>query len=253
MSEQPVTVGQPPEEEMSFMDKAAGIFYEPSKVFDALRRGGVKTVDWLIPVLVLAIVASLATYVRFSTPELRAQMIQMQEQRIDQAVNEGKMTSDQAQQARDRIEGSSSVFVVFGIIGVIVGTFLVFFIAAGVWLLIGKYILKGTSMTYAHAMGLAGVASWIATVGAIMGIVIAVMFARFDGGLHLGLLTQMDNESKRYILMRNINLFTIWNLAVSAVGINVFSGKKGLTAYAAVFGVWIVIVVVNVLLGGMLG
>ncbi len=253
MSEQPVTVNQPPEEKMSFMDKAAGVFYEPSKVFEALRKDGVKTADWLIPVLILVVLISLATYVGFSTPDLRYQFVQMQEQQLDKSVAKGKMTADQAQQARDRLEGSSGMFMVFGMIGVVVGTFLVFFVTAGVWLLIGKYLLKGASMNYSQAMGIAGTATWIASVGAIVGIVIAVVFSRFDGGLHLGLLTQMNNSNKAYLLMRNVNMFTLWNLAVSAIGISVFSGKKGFQPYVWVYGIWIALVLINsLLLGGML-
>lgn len=165
MSEQPVTANQPPEEKMSFMDKAAGVFYEPSKVFEALKTDPVKTADWLVPLAVLAVVVSLATYVRFSTPDLRFQFVQMQEQTIDKSVSEGKMTSEQAQQARSRLESSSGIFMAFGIIGAIVGLFILFFLTAGVWLLVGKYALKGAAMTYNHAMGIAGITSWIASVG----------------------------------------------------------------------------------------
>ncbi len=254
MSEQPVTADQPPEEKMSFMDRAAGVFYEPSEVFRSLKNDGVKTIDWLVPLAILAILVSLATYVNFSTPDLRMQFVQMQEQRIEKSVNEGKMTADQAQQARDRMEGSSGMFMAFGILGAIVGISIMFFITAGVWLLVGKYFLKGTSMTYAQAMGIAGTSSWIMAVGTIVGIVIAVMFSRFDGGLHLGLLTQMDNENKVYVLLRNVNLFTLWNLAASANGITVFSGKKGFQSYVWVFGIWAVLVLANTfLLGGIFG
>ncbi len=254
MSEQPVTVDQPPEEKMSFTDKAAGIFYEPTKVFQSLRNDGVKTIDWLIPLVILAILVSLATYVSFSTPDLRMQFVQMQEQRIDKSVSEGKMTAEQAQKAKDRMEGSSGMFMTFGILGAVVAIALIFFITAGVWLLVGKFFLKGASMTYSQAMGIAGTTSWIVAVGAIVGIVIAVMFSRFDGGLHLGLLTQMDNSNKIYVLLRNVNLFTIWNLAASAIGISVFSGKKGYQPYAWVFGIWVVLVLVNsFVLGGMFG
>ncbi len=182
MSEQPVTAGQPPVEKMSFMDKAAGIFYEPSRVFESFRTDGVKTADWLVPLLILAVIASLGTYVRFTTPDLRFQFIQMQEQRIDKSVNEGKITAEQAQQAKDRMGSSSGLFMVFGILGAVVGLFIIFFLTAAVWLLVGKYALKGTAMTYNHAMAIAGTTSWIAAVGAILGIVIAIAMSRFYGG-----------------------------------------------------------------------
>lgn len=76
--------------------------------------------------------------------------------------------------------------------------------------------------------------------------------SRFDGGLNFGMLTQMDNANKSYLLMRNVDLFTLWNLAASAIGISVFSGKKGIQPYAWVFGIWLVIILFNsFVLGGM--
>ncbi|HUI31314.1 MAG TPA: YIP1 family protein [Candidatus Acidoferrales bacterium] len=240
------------QEKLSFMDKAAGVFYEPSRVFQALKTSPVKVADWLVPVALLAIVIGVSTYVRFSSPDLRFQMAQQQEQRFDKMVNEGKMTADQAEQAKERMENGSSAFMGIGIFGAVVATFIIFFAAAGVWVLIGKIILKG-DVNYSQMMGVAGLASWISVVGVILSIVITVVLSRLDGGLHLGMFMQMSSD-KTYSLLRSADLFAIWNLAASSIGIGTLSGKKGFLPAAWVFGIWIVIVLIAVFVfGGMYG
>ncbi len=247
MSELPVNTEQPPEETMSFTDKAAGVFYEPSKVFESIKKSGVKTADWLMPVLVLAIVASVSVYVRFSTPELRYQSMQIAEQGIDKMVAEGKMSSDQAQVAKQRMEGGSSGFEWIGVGGALIATFIFFFILSAVWFLVGKFALKG-ELTYSHAMGIVGLSNWIAVVGMIIGIALSVLLARLDGGLNLGMFTPMNVENKGYLLMARVDLFTLWSLFVVSVGLAAFAGKKVIQSAAWVYGIWIVFTLASVYL-----
>ncbi len=70
--------------------------------------------------------------------------------------------------------------------------------------------------------------------------------------MNLGMLTQMNNDNKVYVLLRSIDLFTVWNLAASAIGISVLAGKKGAQPYVWVFGIWLVIILFSTfVLGGM--
>jgi len=251
--EQPTVLNQPPVEQLSFMDKAAGVFYEPSKVFESFKTSPAKAGDWLVPVLLLAILIGVSTYVRFSSPDLRFQMAQQQEQRFDKMVAQGRMTAEQAQQATERMENGSSVTMAFGVFGAVVATFIIFFAAAAVWLFIGKVILKG-NVNYSKMMGVAGISSWIMVVGTILSIVVTVLASRLDGGLHLGMLMQMSTSNKIYSLARSADLFTIWNLTVTSVGVGALSSKKGIQPTIWVFGIWIILVLISVfVLGGMFG
>ncbi len=167
-------------------------------------------------------------------------------------VSEGKMPADQAEQAKERMESGSSAFMSIGIFSGVVAIFIIFFAAAAVWLLIGKVILKG-DVNYSQMMGVAGLSSWISLVGVVFSIVIMILLSRLDGGLHLGMLMQMSTD-KSYALLRSANLFTIWNLAATSIGIGTLAGKKGVMPAVWVFAIWIVLVLVSVfLLGGMFG
>lgn len=263
MMEQPVTAEQPPsagsggQETLSFMDKAAGVFYEPSRVFESLKTSGVKFADWFVPVLLLALLTSIATYVRLSSPDLRFQVLQQQEAAIDKMVTEGKMTADQAQQAKamteDRFQSGSASVIGIGVFTTFVVVWIIFFVISGIWLLVGKYALKGT-INYTQTMGVVGLSDWIMLVGVIIGTVLSVVLSRLDGGLHLGLLTQMNAQSKTYQLLSKIDLFTLWSLVVISIGLGKISGKKGAQSAIWVFGIWIVWSVLSILIfGGMFG
>ncbi len=247
MSEQPVNIEQPPEETMSFTDKAAGIFYEPTNVFESIKKSGVKAADWFVPVLLLAVLASVSIYVRFSTPELKYQSMQIAEQSIDKMVANGKMTSDQAQLAKQRIESGSTGFEWIGVAGALVATFIFFFILSAVWFLVGKFALK-SEITYSQTMGIVGLSNWIGIVGMIIGIALSVVLARLDGGLNLGMLTSMNAQSKSYLLMARVDLFTLWTLFAVSVGLATFAGKKVIQSAAWVYSIWIVFTLASVFL-----
>ncbi len=243
MSEQPVTADQPPAEPMSFTDKAAGIFYEPSRVFGAVKTSGVKFVDWFTPLALLIIVGCLASYVQLSSPDLRFQIVQQRESAIEKSLAQGKITSDQASQQRQMIEntvgqGSSSA-IVFAVITIIVFFAISFFILSLVWFLVGRFALK-SDFTYTQAMAVTGLSDWVVAVGLIFAIVIAVLTSRIDGGLQLGMFIPMDPQNAAYVLLSKIDLFTLWSLAIISIGLGIFSGKKGLRAGIWVFGIWVV-------------
>ena len=257
MSEVPVNMeqqeGSGGQEPLSLMDKAAGIFYEPTKVFDSLKKFPVKFADWFVPVLLVSLLVGVNVYVRFSSPDLRFQAAAQQGRYFDKMVEQGKMSADQAQQAKDRMENPSTGIVAISVFAGVVVVFIFFFIIALIWFLVGRFALKA-EMSYTHAMGIVGVTNWIGVVGVIVATVVMVAMSRLDGGLHLGLLTQMDTESKAYLFMTKADVFSIWTMILIALGLGRFSGKRSAMPYIWVFGLWVVWVLVSVfVLGGRFG
>ncbi|MGC8653512.1 MAG: YIP1 family protein [Candidatus Kryptoniota bacterium] len=251
LPEQP---GNPPETR-SFVDNAAGIFYEPSRVFEYFKTAGIRVSDWLIPVLVFALLGALSAYIRMSSPELRSQIIQQQEEAIDKMVNEGKMTRDQADQTKTIIEDRFSTGSVIGISSVtaFVFIFIMFFILSGIWYLVGRFGLK-SAITYSQAMGITGITNWILIVGSIVGTAITVALARLDGGLHLGMLSKISTTDKLYLAMAKVDVFTIWSLIIVSIGLARFSSRKTTDAAIWVFGLWILWGILSIfVLGGRFG
>ncbi len=239
MSEQPVTVEQPSEEPMTFLDKAAGVFYEPSKVFQSIKSGGLKFADWFVPVLVMAILTSISVYVVNSSPDLRYQTLQIMERSIEKNVSDGKMTAEQAKQAKKVMENNQGTFMEIGIAGAFFGVFIFFFILSSVWLVVGKFALKGV-MNYTQAMGVVGLVNWISVVSLVVGIVLMVALSQLNAGLNLGLLSSAGSLTKSHLLLSKIDLFTIWSLVLISIGLGKLSDKKTSQAAVWVFGIWIV-------------
>ncbi|HSP88840.1 MAG TPA: hypothetical protein VLN45_11945, partial [Ignavibacteriaceae bacterium] len=57
-SEQNSTSPVQPEEELSHTDKMIGIFSEPSATYEKIARFPVRTIDWLMPFLLLLFIIS---------------------------------------------------------------------------------------------------------------------------------------------------------------------------------------------------
>ncbi len=251
--EQPSTLEQPAIEPLSLMDKAAGIFYEPLKVFESFKTHRVKISDWLVPVLLLAIIAAISAYVSSNSPAIRFQATQQVEQRLDKMVAEGKISAEQADRMKESIENTPSSGTPLAMVLASLGRIVVFFVAAAVWLLVGKLILKG-DVNYSQMMGVAGVSSWIMIVGSILAVVLTAFLSRPGAGVNLGMLVPVAPLNKTYSLLRSADLFTIWNLAATSIGIGALSGRKGSSAFVWVFGVWVVVVLAMVFIfGGLIG
>lgn len=250
--EQPSTLEQPATERLSFTDKAAGIFYEPSKVFESFKTLPAKVSDWLVPVILLAIIAGISAYVSSNSPAIRFQATQQMEQRLDKMVAQGKITAEEADRMKGSIENVPSSPTFLAAIFTFLGKIVVFFVAAAVWLFIAKVILKG-DVSYSQMMNVAGVSSWIMIVGTILAIVLSAILSRPGAGVNLGMLVTTAPLSKTYMLLRSADLFTIWNLAVTSIGVGILSGKKGTPAFVWVFGTWVIVVLAMVFVyGGLL-
>ena len=66
-------------EELSHTDKIVGVISEPTNLFSKLAFLNTKVTDWLLPLLVMIIVAIVATFIYMSNPEIKLEMQQQQE------------------------------------------------------------------------------------------------------------------------------------------------------------------------------
>ncbi|RPI60422.1 MAG: hypothetical protein EHM44_10455, partial [Ignavibacteriales bacterium] len=61
-------------EELSHTDKIVGVISEPSNLFSKLVFLNTKATDWLLPLLLLIIVAIASTFIYMSNPEIKMEM-----------------------------------------------------------------------------------------------------------------------------------------------------------------------------------
>ena len=73
---QQISVNEEEDFELNHSDKLVGVFTEPTKTFERMAKFPLKTVDWLLPLILLIIVAVLANFVVMSNPTIRYNVIE---------------------------------------------------------------------------------------------------------------------------------------------------------------------------------
>ena len=88
------------EEELSHSDKMIGVFSEPASTFEKISKFPPKTMDWFLPILLLAVLVSIQQIVYRGNPDIAYQLRQKQmeaiEKRLDAQVESGQITREQA-------------------------------------------------------------------------------------------------------------------------------------------------------------
>jgi hypothetical protein len=139
--------------ELNHTDKLVGVFAEPGNNFKRISNVGVKTSDWLIPILIVIIVSIISNFVMMSNPAIKYSIMEKQmtalEERLDEMVESGQMTKDQKeqqlQQTRDFMENQGSTQLIFSTLGILIFTFVMFFIVSGVFFAVAKFGLHGVT------------------------------------------------------------------------------------------------------------
>ncbi|CUS76352.1 Yip1 domain-containing protein [Candidatus Kryptonium thompsonii] len=228
---------------MPFIDKLTGVFTAPAEVFENLVKSKPKTVDWLAPVVILIVLAILSNFLKFSNERIKDSLIAFQEQRIDKLVEEGKMTEEQAEMAKEGMEVSSGMQQIFSVIGVLIGIPILFLIVTLVYFLLGKLFLKG-NVDFMTIFSIYSLSSLIGSVGVIVATILAFVTGSFFASASPAIFMEASSN-KAYMLASKIEIFTLWQLAVFAIGMAKAFNKDYLSAFAVVFGAWAVWVVLS--------
>ncbi len=156
--------------ELSHSDKLVGLFTEPAQTFEKIAQAPIKVIDWLVPLLIFIVVLSLSTVIMQSNPQIKYQMLEKQTETMEKSfskyVDSGAMTQEQADTQldamRERMDGGMAMLIP-QIIGIVIFTFIVFFILAGFYYGVARLILNGDG-TFGNAMVAYGLPFYIATV-----------------------------------------------------------------------------------------
>src|SRR3989339_1828078 len=82
--------------EISHTDKLVGVFSEPGITFGKMSKFPPKTADWVIPILIVIVIAILSQVVMMNNPTIKAAVVEKQmaavEKSLSDAVAKGQMT-----------------------------------------------------------------------------------------------------------------------------------------------------------------
>jgi hypothetical protein len=233
--------------ELNHTDKLVGVFSEPASTFKRMANVGVKTSDWLIPILVVIVISIIANYVMMSNPTIKYSIMEKQmvaiEERLDEMVEKGQMTEaqkdQQLQQTRDFMENQGNTQLIFTVLGIIIFTFVMFFIVSGAFFAVTKFGLKGEG-SYKDAMGAYGLPHYIIVIQVIVMVILAFTFDRFLQGTSVAAILDSDKTTFVGWVLAKLDVFSIWFYAVVAVGYaKMFKAESYGKYFAMVFGLWL--------------
>ena len=228
----------PVETELSHTDKMVGILSEPSNTYEATAKFPPRTKDWFLPLLFVVILSIASQFILFSNPEIKYQIVQKQSEAIQKAVEDGKITQEQADKQIQFMSGS--FMSIISSVSTLIFVPLMFFIVTLIFFLASKFGLKGDG-TYSSALVANGLSIYILIIHLILATVVGIVMGKLIRDLSLTSLLGMDKTSFVGWLLSFVDVLTIWGFAVLSIGLaKMFKAASTMKYFIMVFGLWII-------------
>lgn len=231
-------------QKMSWSDKFVGIFSSPGEVFDAIRRSPVANSNWVIPTVVLALVGAILGFVVISNPSIYDQIqrvaSEQMEKSFQKAIADGRMTQEQADQARGQAEsfGATGIRISAVAAPLFVPFFSLFAWSLVYWLL-GKGVMKATS-PYLKVAEVYGLTNFIALLGGVITTIMMIGMDSFSATPSASLFVgEFSATNSWHRLAAAFNVFTIWQLAVVGIGLARIFEREAAKVLVLVFALWL--------------
>jgi len=246
METQETTTPTPP----SLGNRILNVFASPSEAFDGISGLPSKTSLWLAPFLIGIVMAVLFSVLLAGNDALRGQITDIQAKELQKAVDDGRITQ---QQADSQLEAMSQagpvVFAVFGAVGYVVMMAVGFFGGSLVLWLAGKYALKSAE-GYSTYLAAYGVSYWIGILGALITMLLmnAMGSLYASPGAGLLVLSEFDRGNMTHRILARLDVFAVWQTSVIGIGLSKITNKSIGMGLGTAFVLWILWVAVTVLL-----
>jgi len=240
---QPMRLAQEPAP-LSEGQRLVGTFFSPSKAFTDLRRSA----SWWAPFLIIAIVSLSFVYVvdqKVGFRKVVDNLIQLQPKQAERIDN---MPADQRQKVMQQ-QVTVTKIISYAVPAIALGIYAVFAAVLFATLKFGA----GADLKYKTLFALivyTRLPQLVATLLAMLSIVAGVSGDGFNiqnpVATNLGYFIGPDGSAVLRTLLTPLDLFSIWSLILTAIGITCISKVKRGTAFAVVFGWFALVVLVRV-------
>ncbi|MCX6174910.1 MAG: YIP1 family protein [Ignavibacteriales bacterium] len=234
--------------EMSHTDKLVGVFSEPDATFSKMSKFPPKTADWVIPILIVIVITILSQFLMMNNPTIKAALVEKQmaavEKSFNDAVAKGQMTQAQADQrlesTRDQLgQSGGAIRMISVFVGIPFGVFLYFFIVSGVYLILAKFVLKGTG-TYKEAMVAYGLPHYILAIQAIVMVIAALAMNKLFTGTSVADFIGTEKNTIAGFILGKLDVFSIWFYVVFGVALaKMFKSSNTLKYIIGIVAVWL--------------
>ena len=211
-----------PQAEMSVVARMLRVFYAPSETFEAVAEQRSAT-DWLVPTVIVAAVIFVSTYL--TSPIYVAEaMEQIREQTPAEQPN---------------VEGTGDAIRISGLIAAPVMTFVMLFIGAAIYLLVGK--LLGGLLGYSQCLALVAYTSLISILQHVVKTPLVLANETMDVQMGLGMfLAEEARQSFGGHLLSLIDPFVVWMVVIAGLGLSIVGQIERSRAYAGVAAITLI-------------
>lgn len=237
------------EQTSSLITRITNVFASPGELFTELSRTKPVTSSWLVP-LIISILMALFVIVAFQLNEsLKFQAKEIQAERMQELVNQGRMTQEQADMVTGRTD-SAGTFIIWGSISATIMTVIIFFLITLVFWLAAKFGLK-FNWNYVKMLEVYGLTTLISSLGSIITVLLMYLLdnIRATPSFAIFILDSFDIKNNLHILLSQLNFFTIWQMGLLGYGIAKISNKPTIAGIILSYSLWLIWVIASTFLG----
>lgn len=235
---------------MSLGARLTNVIAGPGELFDYLRTANPSVANWLVPALIYMMVGWACSTVIFTQDWVKPQIIRLQEEGLQQRVDAGKMTEEQAEQMRSYLEKYAVMgpMIAGYALPVILGLGGPFLWGLVLWL-VGAKALKG-KLSYMKAVEIGGLAAVIAALGSVLKTLLILMQGNLMASASPAILiSELDPGNPLHAAAGWLDLMVIWGLAIKAMGVAKVAGRPLSGAMLWVGGVYAIFAALMIALG----
>jgi hypothetical protein len=223
------------------------VFVSPAEAYEGIRTSPTRASVWVVPLLLTIVLAIGSIWLTFTNEAIKSQIIEQQRIRMQEQVQEGKITQERADQMLDGMEKGTGMMIAFGIVGASIMICIVLFVGALFLWLVGKLALKAEG-GYGKYLELFGSSLWIGMLGGIVTMLLLMAFNSMfaSPSAALAVLSNYSPKNSLHRLLSSLNVFSIWQMVVVGIGLSKFSGKSLGTGIGAAFVLWLAWVLISV-------
>ncbi len=211
-----------PQAEMSVVGRILRVFYAPSETFEAVAEQR-SVADWLLPTVIVAMVIFVSTYL--TSPIYVAEAME----RIQ----------EQTPAEQPSVEGTGDAIRISGLIAAPVMTFVMLFIGAAIYLLVGK--LLGGLLGYGQCLALVAYTSLIAILQHVVKTPLVLANETMDVQIGLGMfLAEEARKTFGGALLNSIDPFVVWMIVIAGLGLSIVGQIERSRAYAGVAAITLI-------------
>jgi hypothetical protein len=222
------------ERKLGFWGRLGNIFASPARTFEAIDQKP----TWILPLGLLIVVSVILTQLAFPI---------IMNAQLENLRNNPNLTQEQIELYETQFTENVNTQRIFTVAAQVIGTPIVFLIVVGIFYLIGNVLLGGD----ASYKKLLAAYCWSACILILSSIVMTpLIIAKQSMSVSLSPAMLLSGDAlgtRLYTLLSKFDFFTIWFLAVFAVGYGIiyrFSKAKALATVGVTWGIWIAISVV---------